>query len=444
MIRSASTSMIAGISVIVGLGFACAFRLQAEERFRLSESFEPGTVIRVEQKTELSGKVAVSNGSRSELVALVGQGTVAYDERVFASEDPDTATVLRQYRTFEARRQLGSREQSAQLRESVRRMVVLRSSKGKSPFSPDGPLLWSEIDAVRTDPFFPSLVPALLPAKPVAVNDSWSIGPDAISELTDLEKVTDGSYTMKIVGLVTVNGRRQARLSLSGTIRGIDDNGPCKHTLDGTAYFDLTINRLVYLSLKGTHDLLDGSGKTVGTIEGRFTVSRSVIDNAKELSDAAIKDLSLKPTPENSAMLYDNRELGIRFRYSRRWRIGAVQGRQLTLDGPNGGGILITLESTKSLPSAAEFQKESTAFLQKTARNVVVAETIRRVAERPAIDRFALSATTNDEAIRMEYAVLTNADGTGATLAVRLPGSDAKELARDIDLLLKFLDVGKK
>jgi hypothetical protein len=430
----------------LGLGIVIVFAGlgRADDTYTLAEKFDAAAVYRIEQKTELSGRITIAKEGKSETIALSGAGTIVFDERVLDSDDPDTQKVVRHYRTFEVRRHVGSREQVAELRPAVRRLVVLRSAKGKSPFSPDGPLLWGEIDAVRTDPFVPALVPALLPAKPVAVNDSWPMAADAIAELTDIEKVTAGGYTLKLAGIVTLNGRRQARISLAGSVRGVDDNGPCRHTLDGTAYFDLADNRLVHLSLKGTHELLDGSGKTSGTIEGRYSLTRTAAADARELSDAALKSVELKPTAENSRLLYDNRDLGVRFLHARRWRVGAVQGRQITLDGPNGAGILLTVETAKTLPTADEFERESLAFLRKSARDVARIEKPRRVANNPALDRFSLAATADDGAIRMEYAVLANADGTGATVAARLPDGDAKELGKDVDHLLKSLAVGKK
>lgn len=436
-------------SLALLLGFAPLTSVRAGETYTLAEKFDAANLVRVEQKTELTGKLALApakdaKDQKPQIVSLTGSGKVVYDERSLVSEDADTRKVIRQYRTFEVRRLLGDREQSADLRKAVFRQVVLRSPKGKSPFSPDGPLLWGEIDAIRTDVFSPALVPALLPTKPVVVNDSWSLEADGVSELTDMEKVTAGGFTLKLVGVVTVNGHKQARLSLSGSARGVDDNGPCKHTLDGTAYFDLDGNRLSYLSLKGTHDLLDGKGQTVGTIEGRFTLTRTATTEVSELSDAALKDMELKPTAENSALLYDNAQLGVRFLYPRRWRIGAVQGHQVTLDGPNGAGILLTVETAKSLPKTDDFLRESEVFLKKSSKDVTVVQKPERISEKPPLDRFALTTTMKDEKLRMEYAVLTNADGTGATFAGRLPSADGDELAKDIEKMLKTLAVGKK
>lgn len=429
----------------LAVGVILAAPVSADGPYTLAEKFEAGQLTRVEQKTELTGKVTVpaDKDAKPQVVSLVGAGKVVFDERVLPNEDAETKKVVRQYRTVEFRRTVGDREQTADLRKQVLRQVVLRSASGKSPFSPDGPLLYGEIDTIRTDVFAPALVPALLPAKPVSANDTWPLGPDGVAELTDMEKVTAGGFTLKLVGVVTLNGRPQARLSLAGTARGVDDNGPCKHTLDGTAYFDLAANRLAYLSLKGTHDLLDGSGKTVGTIEGRFTLTRSAAADVPELSDAALKGIDLKPTSENSTLLYDNATLGVRFHYPRRWRIGAVQGRQVTLDGPNGAGILITVETAKSLPSADDFLRESRTFLEKSAKDIAVAQKVERLPG-TTLDRFALTATVKDEKLRMEYAVQTNADASGATFAARLPAADAAELGKDVTALLKSLAMGKK
>lgn len=418
--------------------------LRASDPLELNETFNSSTVVRVEQETELSGRLTLKRDGKSESITLTGRGTLSYDERVLTSDDPETQSVIRQYRTFNVRRSMGGQNQSADLRPDVRRLVVIRSARGKSPFSPDGPLLWNEIDAVRTDPFLPAFIPALLPKKPVSVNATWSVGTEAVTELTDLEKVESGGLTMKLLGIVTLNGRQQARLSLSGSVRGVDDNGPCRHTLDGTAYFDLKDNRLVYLSLKGTHELLDGSGRTTGTIEGRFRITRSTAPESEMISDKALEKISTKPTAENSALLYDNSELGLKFLYSRRWRVGAVQGRQLTLDGPNNAGILITVESAKSLPTAADYLTESQRVLQKTATDVVLLQKPKRIATSPALDRFILSAKSRDERIQMDYAVLTNSDGTGATVAARLPADDTTALTPDLDQILKTISSVKK
>jgi hypothetical protein len=262
-----------------------------------------------------------------------------------------------------------------------------------------------------------------------------------------MEKVEEGELTVKFVGPTTANGRRVARLELAGTVRGVNEDGPNRQKLDGTAYFDLEANLLTYLSIKGTHELLDGqSGQTTGAVEGQFVMTRSPLGQLPaDLSDASLRGLDLKPGVENTLLLYDNPDLGVRFLYPRGWRVGAVQGKQVTLDHARlGAGVLMTVEPAGKVPTAEEYLKEATAFLQKEKAQVSAYEKPARVRAEPVqLDRFAVDATFGSEKVRMEYAVLGQTDG-GVTVAARLPAPAAAELRTDVELVVRSLLVTKK
>src|SRR5260370_29199371 len=113
---------------------------------------------------------------------------------------------------------------------------------------------------------------------------------------------------------------RVARVAFGGTIRGTNEDGPNKQQLDGYLYFDLETNHLSYLSLRGVHLLPDKDGKEAGRLEGRFVLSRQVNTQCKELSDEGLKGVALEPNDDNTRLLYDNPDLGVRFQYPRRWR----------------------------------------------------------------------------------------------------------------------------
>lgn len=418
---------------------------RGQESLRLAESFAPGVRYRVELKVDLNGRMTVPVGEekKPQQLTVAGASTLLYEERTLPPDTTGAEKVIRSYRQVEFRRTIGDRDQRADLRDAVRRVVVLRSPRGsKSPFSPDGPLTWNEIDVVRNDVFCPVLVPGLLPTKPVRPGDQWLVPASAVVELTDAEKIDEGGFTAKLLAVTPIDGRQHAKLSFTGSVKGVDDHGPCRHAIDGTAYFDLAAGRLAYLSIKGTHELLDGAGKVAGRVDGQFVMKRSAAPATGDLSDAALKGVDLNPTVENSVLLYDNPDLGVRFLYPRRWRVGAVQGRQVTLDGPNGAGILITLEPPARLPTANAYLAEVEGFLRKEKAPVSPAGRPERVRDRPALDRFALATELGGEKVRMEHAVLTDRDG-GATVAARLPAADAAVLGKDVDRVLKDLAVTK-
>ena len=62
-------------------------------------------------------------------------------------------------------------------------------------------------------------------------------------------------------------------MALSGTVRGINEDGPNRQQLDGYFFFDLESNHISYLTFKGVHVLLDRDGKESGRVEGRFVLT---------------------------------------------------------------------------------------------------------------------------------------------------------------------------
>lgn len=413
----------------------------ATAEVKLGEQLTNEALIRIEVRVSVDGDVTLpaKEKTKPQRLKIVGSSKLVYDERTLPRDDADR--LLRIYRQIEIQRMVGDTKQTADIRPEVRRMVVLRTPMAKSPFSPDGPLTWNEIDVVKNDIFAPVLAAGLLPGKLVKPGDTWSANSAAVRELTDLEKITSGELTLTYVGAVTFDGKQRARLNVAGTLTGVDDHGPARHTIEGTAYVDLDSSLLSYLSVKGSHELLDGEGKTSGRIDGRFTMTRALI-KTEDLTDDAIAKLELKPTAANTRLLYENKDLGVRFVHSRRWRVGAVQGRQVTLDGPNGAGMLITVESAKTLPTADDFQKETLEFVSKAKGTTTNASRIERIRSKPAVDRFGFDADMDTESVRLEYAVITGRDG-GATVAARLPRRDAKALCEDVEVVLKEFNLIK-
>ncbi len=267
----------------------------------LSEPFKPGHTTKIEVRVKVTGKLALPSaekGKAGQLVTVTGTSKLAYEERVLAPDDAPMLKTVRAYREVEFERTVGEAKQDAGIRPSVRRMVVIKAGERKAPFSPDGPLTWGEIDVIRTDVFNPALIPGLLPQGAVKPGQTWKASATTVAELTDMEKVEEGAITVEFVGVTKVAEKRVAKLKVSGTVRGVNEDGPNRQKIDGTAYFDLDAGCLTYLSVRGTKDLLDGKGQTVGVVEGQFALTRTPVAKVTaDLSDAALRDLDLKPGP---------------------------------------------------------------------------------------------------------------------------------------------------
>ena len=419
----------------------------AQDGVVLAEAFAPGHSYRVEVEVKTAGRLGVPTGPKTppRMVATSGVSRLSYDERVLPADEPGAVKTVRAYREVDFRRLVGGEVQDTGIRPSVRRMVVIRSGDRKAPFSPDGPLTWNEIDVVAADVFCPATVTGLLSAGAVRPGQGWTATPAAVAELTNITQVEQGGLGITYVGPTTVGGRKVARLRMSGSVRGVDKDGPCVHRLEGTAYFDMDGRFLSYLSIKGTHDLLDGNGQTAGQVEGQFVMTRTVTPPPPGLSDAGLAGVDTKPGTENTLLLYDNPAFGLRLLYPRGWRVGAVQGRQLTLDHTRGGaGILITVEPTAKLPTTAAYRGEVTGFLQREKAAVSSGDAPIQIRPAPAeLDRFGLDAAFGTDKVRMEYAVIRQPDG-GATVAARLPAVAAAELRPEVERIVRGLAVTRK
>ncbi len=420
-----------------------AGRAGAEEAIPIREDFAVGSQYRVSSRLELAGQLTrpAEKGKAAETLTVTGSSALDYDERVLGvTSDGRVDKTVRVFRRVDFERKVGGQPQKTTIRPAVRRLVVLRHKNAEVPFCPEGPLTWNEIDIVRTDVFTPALA-GLLPDKPVRPGDAWTATTAAVQELTDLEVLEDGKLDCKLEGFVTLEKRRHARVSFAGTVRGPDEDGISQHKLEGYFYFDLESNHLSYLSLKGVQSPLH-EGKEVGRVEGQFVLTRQAHTTARELSDEALKGLTLKETEENTLLLYDNPDLGLRFLYPRRWRLAGGLGGQVRLDGKDGSGLQISLDAPSRVPSAAAFLNESRQFFASRKAKLGRFTQPRRVEGpgRRELENFTQEVEMDGRALLMDYYVLRQAEG-GATIAAGLPAKDAAALRKEVERIARSVTI---
>jgi hypothetical protein len=415
----------------------------AEDAVKLEESFREGRVYRISTRVDLSGTLtppADKGQSAPKPVSVKGDSAIDYDERLLTVDKGEVRKTIRIYSRMDFAKTLADRPSEGTLRPAVRRLVVMRQSGTKAPFSPDGPLTWGEIDLVRTDVFTPALA-GLLPDHEVRVGDRWNVSLDAVRELTDMEHIDEGKIECRLDDVSVKDGRCQARAIFTGTVRGGNEDGPNRQQLDGSYLFDLESNNLSYLYLNGVHSLLDADGKEMGRIEGRYVLSRKADAASRDLGDDALKDVTLEPNADNTRLLYDNPDLGVRFLYPRRWHVGAVRGSQVALDGADGSGLLITLDTPARTPTGSQFLDESRNWLESRKVKVLRADAAKTMAS--GLEHFALETEAGDLKAVMDYYVARQTNG-GATLAARLGTDDLEALQKEVEGIARSLAITKK
>ena len=437
---------IASLTVLA-LAMANPVILAAEEPIRLQETYVAGYQYHVSVRVDIKGTLtlpAEKGKPAPKPLEVRGDSAIEYDERVLDLDAKGLVTkTARICRRVDFQRTVGETKQEATIRPAVRRLILLRHNNQEVPFSPDGPLMWGEIDQVRTDVFTPALS-GLLPERPAQVGDKWFAAKGAIQELTDMERIDEGDVTCKFEQFVTVEKRRHARIAFSGTVKGPGEDGSSKQQLDGFLYFDLESNHVSYVSLNGVHSLLNKDGKEVGRVEGRFVLSRQANTRCKELSDDGLKNVTTEPNAENTLLLYDNADLGVKFLHPRRWRVANVSGNQVSLDSADGGGgILVTVEPLSRMPTGAQFLKESRDYLEKQKAKLTRVTPPSQLPGAAGLEHFAIETEMGGQAFVMDYYVSRQRDG-GVVIAARLAQGDAATLQKEVEGIARSATITRK
>jgi len=430
------------IACLTLFALALHVRAQATDTYRIAESFVKDTQYHVACQVEITGTLsAPADKSTTKSLKIAGKSAIQYDERILQLRpDRQVERSVRWYRQLEFERKVGDEDQHSKLRSEAHRLVILRTKQVEVPFCPTSPLLWGELELVRTDVFVPALQ-GLFPRNAVRVGERWRADNIAIQELTDVEKIDQADFTCTLDKVTTLLGRRTAHVNFEGKVRGIGEDGNALHELRGSYYFDLDANFLSYLYVKGTHHLLDKAGNATGKIDGTFVITRVPSPQSRELSDDALRGLALEPNADNTLLLFEHPQVGARFVYPRNWRVAGFNDKQIGIDESRGSGLLITLSPATSTPNGAQFLQETQQFLVKEQAKIFRTEQPRAIAN--GMEAFTIDAETAKQRVSLQY--YTTRQGThGATIAARLLHADVANAQRDVEQIARSLQLRAK
>jgi hypothetical protein len=406
---------------------------------RIGEEFGKNAQYHVSCQVDISGVLTIPAGKdgKAKTLKIAGKSAIKYDERILQLfADRRVERTVRQYQELDFERKVGDEVQRSRLRPEVRRLVILRHNQYEVPFCPSGALTPGEIELVRTDVFTPALA-GLFPAQPVAVGESWRADSVAIQELTDLDKIDKADLKCTFEKITTLLGRRNAQVKFEGKAQGFGEDGNALHEIVGSYYLDLDAGFLSYVYVKGTHHLLDKTGNATGKIEGVFVMTRTRQPESRELTDDALRGLTLEPNAENSLLLFDQPNIGARFLHPRNWRIAGLNDKQIGIDEARGNGILLTLTPAASTPSAIQFRQETQQWLAKQQAKILREDKIQSLPG--GLEVFAFEAQIGKDRVLLQYYV-TRQGSQGATLTARLLPGDANA-QREVERIARSLQL---
>jgi hypothetical protein len=420
--------------------FALSLQVEGQEPIRLRERLSAGAQFQISSRMDVNGSLTLpadrTPDKKAKQFTVNGEGNVDYSERILDGDAKgQVEQTIRRYQRFEMRRKIGENKQESSLRPEVRRLVLRKFKQAEVPFSPDGPLTWSEIDLIRTDVFTPALT-GLLTERDVRTGDEWTATPASIAELTDMDEITEGKIVCKLQEVFTRDGGRFARVGLSGTVRGLNEDGPNRQQIDGYYFFDLQSQHLSYLYVSGTSWMLDKDGQALGKVEGRFMLTRRRVNEIPGLTVQDLRGLAVEPNPENTLLLFREPGLGLEFVYSRRWRVIRADARQVALEEPRGSGLLITLEPLNQTPTGQQFQGEVQAWLQKQSAKIQRTTPLRKGSD--GTEHFSYEVEMEKQKVLLDYRIVRQTAG-GAVMAGRLVLEEASALQTDVERIAKSM-----
>lgn len=334
----------------------------------------PGVVDRVECVLEVSGTLKVLDSphgdpKKAEPLSLNVKAALVYAEKVLkaaASAEEVGGRAVRHYEKAEASIAVGEGKFGPTLRKDRRLIAVALRGSEVILFSPQGLLTRDELDLVDLQGNS-LLIDQLLPAQAVAVGNTWKHPNKLLAALCGLDSVSSGDAQSV---LQSVEGDK-AQIEMAGHVAGSVNGLSTTMQLRAKYRLDLKAKRITWFAL------LVKESREAGSIgPGLDVVARlqmKIVPGAKsaELSESALKGLSLEPTASTERLGYDSPDGGWLTAYDRRWMLISEKKELTVLRMADRGesmaqcNIAAAKPGNGKRPSLSEFQDEIRTALGK-------------------------------------------------------------------------------
>jgi hypothetical protein len=278
---------------------------------------QAGQNDKVTCQLEIGGELVHLDDGKEHTEKISEVHKLIYHEKTLAAaaDKLGDAITARYYEEVDTTKKVGDDVSKLPLRNDRKLIGAVITDQTALLYSPYGPLAQDEL--VSIDILGNSLLlDRFLPDKPVAIGDSWKHSDNLIGQLLWLDDVgqSDVQSTLKEVT------DQVARFKMSGKVLGIIKGTASEIELEANYRYDRRRNRIDWLGM-----LVKEQRKSSAKSDGANVVARSQTliiprEPSKELSDAALKNLSFDATPEQlQTQLYAKQ--GWEITYDRCWNV---------------------------------------------------------------------------------------------------------------------------
>ncbi len=430
---SASRILVTVLFVLASADLACG------QSYSLSESVKAGDCFRVRVEMTLSGEIKVLRDGKADTLPLTARATLEFPERVLSVAPnglPDRAARI--YETASATIGVAKQKSDKSLRKERQLVVAQREKDQLLTYSPAGPLTREELELVG-DHFDTLGLTALLPGKEVAVGDTWKVSNAVAQALGHLEALTDQDLTCKLEEVK----EKVARVSVNGTINGIELGASVKLKIEANYQFDTEAKRLTKLEWKQSDERDQGPASPVSTAESTTTITRAVIDRPDTLTDAALISVPSDGKISEALTCIDYHDPKGRFdmAYGREWQVVGQPNDRLIVRLMERGDFVAQATITPWAPAAKGKHLAEDDF--KEIMNKTPGwepESELQAGEVPGgegkwIYRLSMLGKMDNIAVMQNFYLVASPNGEQVVIAVTLTPKKAEKLgSRDLSL----------
>lgn len=292
---------------------------QAAETYTLSEPSTDARLKAVQMQVEIGGQVITSAGAGKELTHdLRATAEYRFRERRLtgAGRDAEAYRSLREYERAAVRTSISNEVSTSSLPRDRSLIAVQGARSGTVKYSPDGLLTREQLDLLDV-PGDPLAILALLPSRPVELDESWDVPDWAVQMLATLEAASSTKMTARLSSV----SDGVARVDFSGAADGARLGAITKVDLSGHLMFDT--DRKLVTSVELTHVEKGAVGTVTPGIDSKVRVVtiRGLTETDGALTTERIDALPLEPPLDRLPLRFEAPAWGLSLIHSRGWHV---------------------------------------------------------------------------------------------------------------------------
>jgi len=314
-------------TVLIGMAILATTQSHSyAQPYSLQEDKLEGQSFHLRLEMNLEGKVTIKQDGKPAAFPHNAKARHDFFERVLTVKDNVATKTARHYHKAEATFSDGKESERRALPADFALLMAQRVKHQTVVYHYKHNLTQRELEL--TEHFDTLHLTGLLPAKEVAVGDTWKIPVPIVQALCDFDGLIDHDFTAK---LDEVKGDI-AHISLLGKARGIDMGTEVNVLVKANAEFDLKKKRLTNLVWQQSDQREQGPVSPTLSADISIKLSRTPIDEPKELNNFALVPFPEGTPPDSVTVLnYRDAKNRFQFQHSRDWHLVGIQEEQVVL-----------------------------------------------------------------------------------------------------------------